>query len=330
MRIRGIIGLVLIVALCGCKSDLEDLQMSVERCASAPIAVTSAACFVFEGQGYVFGGRLENDSLINHMYRYSPNTDQWVDLGETPLQARVRPRAVCIGQDVYMGLGFNGHVLGDTAYLADWWRWTPATNTWTELTPYPSDHTVGPVVATDGEYIYAADGGKWNFERWIFRYDITNDKWVKLADGLPRMASYPPRAHSASGAMCGGHFFIGAGYTRDGSSDFWTEAELTSDSIIWHRHTALNGRRHNATATSDNRYVYLAGGHLYGGTLTTGLLYDDILRYDPIQDSWVRLGHMPDNERENMISWIIGNQLYIGLGNDKRNHPCAQLYRLQL
>jgi hypothetical protein len=154
-------------------------------------------------------------------------------------------------------LGFNGHVLEDSAYLADWWRWQPATNTWDTVASYPSERTVGPVIGTDGTYIYAADGGKQNFERWIFRYSIADDEWTQLADGLPRMASYPPRAHSACGAFCQGRFFLGAGYTRDGSSDFWAEPELRADSIVWQGRTGLNGKRHNATAAADKEYIYV-------------------------------------------------------------------------
>ena len=67
-----------------------------------------------------------------------------------------------------------------------------------------------------------------------------------------------------------------------------------------------------------------------GGTLTTGMLYDDILRYDPEKDRWTRIGHLPDGGRENMTGWVIDGYLYIGLGNDRNNHPCAELYRIAL
>ena len=309
---------------------MEDWHKPVTRCSDAPVALASSACFVYNGQGYVFGGRTANGTPTNHMYRYDPSSDTWSDLGATPLKARVRARAVCVGDEVYIGLGFNGHVLEDSAYLADWWRWKPATDTWDTVASYPSERTVGPVIGTDGNYIYAADGGKQNFERWIFRYSISEDKWIRLADGLPRMALYPPRAHSACGAFCQGRFFIGAGYTRDGSSDFWTEAEIRTDSIVWHPCNGLNGKRHNATSAADKDYIYVSGGHFYGGTLTSGKLYDDILRYSPSDDRWVRIARLPDGERENMVSWVTGSSLFIGLGNDTRNEPCAQLYRIEL
>ena len=320
----------LAVFLCACQSTVEEWHQPVVRCSDAPMALTSSACFVYNGQGYVFGGRTLGGELTNHLLRYDPVTDTWTDLGTTPLKPRVRARAVCVGEEVFIGLGFNGHVLEDSAYLADWWKWTPATNTWDTVRSYPSTRTVGPVVVTDGTYIYAADGGRQNFERWIFRYSIADDAWEQLKDGVPRMANYPPRAHSACGAMCQGRFFLGAGYTRDGSSDFWTEAEVREDSIVWHHCAELNGKRHNATATTDNTYIYLAGGHFYGGTVTNGELYDDVLRYSPLEDHWIRLAHLPDGERENSISWVIGSTLYIGLGNDMRNQPCAQLYRIAL
>lgn len=327
-------GYIVLVAVCflwsGCRQEISQLDKTVERCSSAPVALTSAASFSLNGKGYVFGGRDINDEPTNRMYCYDPATDSWSDLGGTPLKPRVRPRAVAVNGEVYIGMGFNGHVLEDSAYLADWWKWTPASDTWTPLASYPSVRTVGAVTVTDGRYIYAACGGRQNFERWIFRYDIANDRWTQLADGLPRMAGYPPRTHSASGGMCEGRLFLGAGYTRDGSSDFWTEAELRGDSVIWHKCAPLKGKRHNATGVSDGQYIYLCGGSFFGGTLTTGNYYDDILRYEASKDEWVRLGHLPDDARENMISWVIDGTLYTGLGNDKRNTPCAQLYRVRL
>ena len=325
-----VILLLTAVLSAGCNPAIEESLRPVERCADAPVAITSSAYFSIDGQGYLFGGRLSDGALSNHLYRYDPTANTWSDLGATPLKERVRPRAVAVGDDVYIGLGFNGKVLIDSAYLSDWWKWTPATNTWKPLTSYPSDRTVGPVVTTDGHSVYVACGGKQNFERWIFRYDIANDQWTQLADGLDRMAMYPPRTHSACGGMCSGRLFLGSGYTRDGSSDFWVEAELRDDSIVWHRRKPMSGKRHNAVATADDDAIYLAGGHFYGGTLTNGKLYDDVLRYDVARNRWERIGRLPDGERENMIGWIINDDLYIGCGNDKRDQPCSQLYRIRL
>lgn len=331
-RIGFYIGIMVLTAVLfgSCQSDIEEILLPVERCSDAPVAITSSASFSINGKGYVFGGRTSTEKVTNHLYEYDPVTDSWTDLGATPLKKRVRPRAVAVNEDVYMGLGFNGLFFIDSAYLADFWKWTPAANTWTPLENYPSERTVGPVLSSDGENIYAAMGGLRNFERWIFRYNIDANQWVQLKDGVPRMASYPPRAHSACGAWCQDMLLLGAGYTRDGSSDFWVEAEIREDSIIWHRRATISGKRDNSTAVSDGKSVYLAGGTLYGGTLTNGRYYDDVLRYDPQKDTWTRIAHLPDGERENMISWVIGGYLYVGLGNDKRNTPCKQLYRIRL
>ena len=100
--------------LCGCRHEIANLQVPVERCADAPVALTSAAAFSINGQGYVFGGRQADGSLSNHLYTYDAASDTWTDLGETPLKARVRSRAVSVDDEVYIGLGFNGKVLIDS------------------------------------------------------------------------------------------------------------------------------------------------------------------------------------------------------------------------
>lgn len=330
MKVENYIVLLASVVLCSCgQPDITKDLRSIERCSEAPVAISSAGCFAYEGKGYVIGGRTNSYTPTNHLYCYDPQRDEWSDLGETALKPCIRPRAATVGDQVYMGLGMNGKVLIDSTYIRQWWRWTPATNQWDTMADYPSDRTVGPAVAADERYVYACYGGKQNFERWIFRYDTQTDEWTKMADGLDRMASYPPRANSITGAVCGGRLYIGSGYFRT-SEDFWVEAECRDDSVIWHRCTPLNGKRHNAVAATDDRSIYIAGGHYYGGTLTTGMLYDDILRYDPEKDRWTRIGHLPDGGRENMTGWVIDGYLYIGLGNDRNNHPCAELYRIAL
>ena len=313
-----------------CQSDIEEILLPVERCADAPVAITSAASFSIHGKGYVFGGRTGTEKETNRLYEYDPHTDQWRDLGSTPLKKRVRPRALAFDDKAFIGFGIHGMYFIDSSYLADLWQWRPAENAWLPLAKYPSSRTVSPVLTTDREHLYVAMGGRQNFERWIFRYDIAENKWIQLADGVPRMASYPPRAHSASGAWCQDKLFLGAGYTRDGSSDFWVEAEIREDSIIWHRRAALTGKRHNAIGIAHGKYIYIIGGNHFGGTLTTGHMYDDILRYDVQEDQWARVGRLPDGGRENMIAWIIDGVLYMGLGNDDCNTPCTQLYRIQL
>lgn len=323
------IAFALICLFAACDNSVPSLQLQPERCADMPIPLTAAAHCVMDGKAYIFGGRTSNNQFNTHIYSYDPLLDQWTDLGESPLKPRVRPRAISVGNKMYVGLGANGKVLIDSTYLTDWWQWNPHTNQWKNMAQYPSDRTVGPVVVSDEQYIYMAYGGRRNFERWIFRYNTANDEWIQLADGTPRMANFPPRAHSAAGAICQGRYFLGSGFFVD-SQRFWVEAEIAQDSVIWHKRAPLPSPRHNALAISDDSFIYLAGGNHFGGTLTTGHIYDDILRYDTNNDTWSTLCQLPDGGRENMVGWIIQNTLYIGLGSDKYDNPCQQLYRIPL
>ncbi|MBQ9705680.1 MAG: hypothetical protein IJV55_05800 [Paludibacteraceae bacterium] len=325
-----IIPCLIALLLTACHSEPAELGLSVSRCADLPVPLTAAASFSIGGKAYIACGRSDKNDYTNRLYAYDPQADSWTDLGSTPLSPRVRARAAVADERVYIGLGFCGRVLIDTAYLADWWCWNPADGIWLQRADYPSTRTVGPVVSADGQTVYAAYGGQRNYERWVFRYDISSDSWTRLYDGLDRMASYPPRAHSVAGCTCGGRLFVGTGYFRD-SETFWAEAETTGDStLVWHRRAAVPGKRHNAAALSDGRYIYLAGGRCFGGTVTVGGMYDDVLRYDPDTDTWVRLCRLPDGGRENLSLWLIDGILYAGGGSDINNRPCRQLYRITL
>lgn len=326
--IRIHITLLLLVLMMACCPEIPNLSLPVERCVELPINLTASAYFSYDGKGYVFGGRTTDGTLSNKMFCYDPILNLWTEI-DTPIKPRVRSRAITVGEHVYIGLGMSGTLHLDESYLRDWWRWTPASNQWERLKDYSSSRPVGPVLTTDGQYIYSAFGGRWNFERCIFRYDIATDTWTQLADGVARMAAYPPRAHSVAGAMCQGQLFLGTGHFKK-SLDFWVEAEIENDSIIWNPCTPIPTARQNAVALSDNQHVYVCSGFFYGGTVTTGRMYDNILRYNPKEDTWTEVCQLPDGGRENMIGWIIDDYLYVGLGSDKNNKPCNQLYRIKL
>jgi N-acetylneuraminic acid mutarotase len=55
----------------------------------------------------------------------------------------------------------------------------------------------------------------------------------------------------------------------------------------------------------------------WGGVNTTGKVLEDIQQYDPKNNSWRNVGHLPNGGLFNHIAFSIGNQIYVGLGEDE-------------
>ena len=122
-------------------SESPEMDVKLHACAPIPSPRASATCFVVGDQAYVFAGRDSAGTSLNDLWRYTPETDKWENLGTTPLAPRVNATACVHEGTVYVGLGFLGRYSKDSSYLRDWWSYEPASQKWTQLADYPNFYT---------------------------------------------------------------------------------------------------------------------------------------------------------------------------------------------
>lgn len=284
-----------------------------------PAARTSATAFGIGDKGYVLCGRGEDNAIYSDMYVYDASADRWLEAKETPLARRVNGCACVAGDKAYIGLGFCGHAYGDDAYLNDWWEYTPATDTWRRLADFPGENTVGAVAYTDGTHIYCVHGFGWGFTTDVLCYDIAADTWMVVTRPNP-----PEHASMAgTGATLQGRHYFGTGYNTHSLCE-WYEIDFQSD---WTKRKSVPGKRENAVCAASVNYIYLANGQHFGGTLTDGQTFDDILRYAPETDTWTLAGHTAE-AAINRIGFTINGKAYIGLGEDPQGNILKSLYRI--
>jgi N-acetylneuraminic acid mutarotase len=275
---------------------------------------------------YVICGRSEQHAVTNTILRYDPALNSWTDI-PTPLTPRVHATATSLNDCIYTGLGFASKgIYTDDSYLRDFYRYEPATNTWTKLADYPSDKTVAAVSFSDGTYIYVGFGYH-GFSHELFRYDPEADTWKQVAASL-KDSDFPPRVMSPVAGAVGGRCFVGTGF-RNHVSSFWAEYIPANDK--WEERTAVPGKsRHNAACTATDDKLFIFGGWHYGDSLTNGFHYEDILCYTPADDKWSSYGSMPDGPSESRIAVRINNTVFFGLGEDKSGHLLTNLYRFEV
>jgi len=288
------------------------MRDGLHTCAPIPSARASATCFVVGEQAYVFAGRDSAGVTHRDLWRYTPATDSWESLGETPLSPRVNATACVLEDKVYMGLGFFGKHSQDSSYRRDWWEYTPATNSWRQLADYPNDYTDDATsFGADGE-LYVGYGFRWNYRRDMFKYDIATNTWDSI-DVHVSFHGYPSRSFGGTGCTCQGRHFMGTGYFEH-SLDWW--AELV-DGTHWKARKTVPGPTRTLAATcASEEAIYLSGGVHYGGVNTTFATLHDIRRYDPQTNEWRYIARLPEG-LFNHISFAIGHRVYIGMGETK-------------
>ena len=221
-------------------------------------------------------------------------------------------------------------------YFRDWYRYTPETQSFVSLAPYPNETTDKAIcwaLANSHEpFLYVGYGFHRNYTRDIFRYDIAADRWDSIDTHVSYMG-YPARSFGGVGAVCHGRLFAGTGYRRV-SLRWWAELVPDTDNPLsahWeHRADVPSPERTLAACAATDEAVYLAGGLHYGGLNTTGKVLQDVLRYAPDTDCWTRIATLPE-PLCNHLMFRIGKDIYIGIGetwHDDQLLVTPKLYRL--
>lgn len=292
-----------------------------------PEARAAATCFTGEQTAYVAFGRNAKNEPQSTILTYSPDEDQWGETLSTPLKARVNACACAHEQYIYVGLGFDGshYQRADSAYLTDWWRYDPKTNTWQELAPYPNHRTDRAVAFATDDAIYVGYGFQTNYTRDMFRYDIELNRWDSV-DVHVGEHDYPKRSFGGAGASYHGRMFYGTGYRQE-SLEWW--AELLPEGRWEKRCPVPGGGVTLAAAAATDTYILLIGGQHVGGVGTNGRIERTIRGYDPETDSWFVIGQLPE-ARLNHCAFTYGTNVYCVGGDDANFRPTSTLWQIQL
>lgn len=318
-----VIGFLLAVILTAC-SNVPEMTLRVRECASMPEGRASACACVCDGKAYVFAGRTAGKKYLNDLWQYDPKTDTWTNLGPSPMKARVNATMASADGKLYMGLGYAAlRAYNDSAYLKDWWEYTPATGIWKRLTDFPNANTVAATSYVVNGGIYAIYGFGYGFTHDICRYDVSANQWTCAPDS-------PHRAWlntGGRGALCQGKLYFGLGYRLSNLTQ-WYEVDLPSDT--WQQRRSLPGKgREFAACAATNKYVYILGGRYFSGDMTGGEVFDTYLRYAPENDQWTWCGSMPCGRAENQIAFCIDGKVFFGLGENEEGQVLNQLYCIE-
>ncbi|MFN0277676.1 MAG: DUF4394 domain-containing protein [Pyrinomonadaceae bacterium] len=169
-------------------------------------------------------------------------------------------------------------------------RYNATTNAWEDQAPLPVAIGQGAMGAWSGK-VYVAGGflGGTAVTNALRIYDIATNTWTSGAN-IPTPGA---GLEAAAGAVVNGKFYVMGGddfnvglnstYIYDIATNTWTTGANVPD------------QRTNTYGTAFNGLIYVYGGAV-GGTFAAN---DNLLRYDPVANSWTNLGSAGTTGRGN-------------------------------
>jgi N-acetylneuraminic acid mutarotase len=280
----------------------------------------------------------------------------WFEKANFGGTARHRSSAFSIGNMGYVGLG---HVnSGVDVEYEDFWRYDPASDTWTQIANYPEGrcyHAAAFVIGNKG-YVGTGRLESGSYSKKFFCYDPVTNTWTQIADvlGVAR--------RGAVGFSLNGKGYIGTGQTTSGfSKDFyeydpgtntWTAkalfpgaARTSAVGFTIEGSGYLGTGQTNAGSVNDfyqfnpqlNQWILKApvgvitrqeaagfslNGLGYIGTgddFSSGNNYSDFWEYDPVLNTWVQIEDFAGTARRYLATFVIGSRAYAGTGTSGTN-----------
>ena len=202
-----------------------------------------------------------------------------------------------------------GYIVGgnsDSGVRDDFYQYNPATDSWTELTPFPGGARgfgIGDTWNGKAYFGFGNDGTSRLNDLWVF--DPSNMSWSELAS-----CPCAERAHPAMIAH-NGKVFVGLGSSSSGNMNDWWEYDIALNT--WSQKDDLPSlSRHHPYQFGIDDYLYTGFGH-------GNAIFNDWFRYDIAGKTWTQVATLPAEGR------VAGTQFsYNGLGyvlsGDGDNH----------
>jgi len=245
------------------------------------------------------------NSCLDDWWRWEACFGTWTQLASPPVNFRDGSFIFAIGPYIYVG-GGRYQCAGGGPYNS-FYRYDPATNTWTQRANFPEPRLYNGVGASDGTYGYVAGGrddpGSVPTNA-LYRYDPTANSWTQISS-IPGNVG----REKLFMAYYQGKLYIGGGWT--GSlcrQDFYAYDIQTGNWTTLADHPFENT---DGWAVAYNGKIYVTGqGNCVGGYRCTNQYY----YYDIASNAWSPMPVFPGGRRQGLELVELGEVLYGGWG----------------
>ncbi len=237
------------------------------------------------------------------LFTIDSNASSWFKKSNFGGDARHRATAFSIGNHGYMGLG---HVnAGSDIDYEDFWKYDPASDSWTQIANYPGGKCFHATAFVIGNKGYVGTGRLTNgsYTKMFYAYDPQSNTWTQIADFLGAAR------RGAVAFALNGKGYVGTGQTSGGYvSDLYEYNPATNAWII---RAALPGPgRTSSVALSIDNFGYLGTGNTSIGSI------NDFYQYNPSTNQWIAKAPVGPTNRQEAAGFSVNGKGYIGTGDD--------------
>lgn len=293
------------------------------------VAATDAGIYLIGGHDQ-FAWRNLDDIL-----RFDPATGKVARVAQLPAP-RFMSEAASDGERIYI---FGGRVESDghTGTTFDILRFDPADNSVVQMGARLPRSSVGAaVVHWDGAFYLFGGGSCPSGDGYtrrcatILRYDPVTDEVTTLPQRLPNELT------GAEALLVGSQVYLIGGLESSWHYKVWRFDLATGQSKIMG--ARLDTGRYGSASFSDGKNLYLFGGYLENNLvenhspifLSSWTSSHDVLRYDPLADSFVETGAWLWDERTyGHAVWWNGSAFVLG-GDCARERDCLDILEYRL
>ena len=226
-----------------------------------------------------------------------------------PGDARNNAVSFVIGDTAYVGTGDQG-----TTTLTDFWKYIPATNTWTQIADFPGVKRTGAVafVINGKGYVgLGREGSGSNSARYndFYQYDPVTNQWDLIAPfgGTGR--------NNAIAFTINGKAYVGTGEDgyREYTDDLW---EYDPTLGTW----TLKGSLPLYPRTEAIAFTINGRGYIGCGLRSGFNFANNMYEYDPVANTFRKTNsfNIPYS-RTNGVAFVLDEKAYIGLGFEKKD-----------
>lgn len=157
-------------------------------------------------KGYVIGGSTSFGEDVDEVWEYKPFKDQWIQKDSRfPAGKIYWPAGFVINNEIYVGTG-----AANSVGYNDFYRYTPATDTWTKLEDFPGAARMGAIGFTFNGIGYIGGGLTTDFATHLtdfYSYNPKTDTWTN-----EEAMTYPTKASVyTTSFVLENYAFVGAG-----------------------------------------------------------------------------------------------------------------------
>jgi N-acetylneuraminic acid mutarotase len=220
----------------------------------AMAAVANGKAYVGLGFDPTYAVYSNQSAYLTDLWMYDPNNDTWIQKAKFPGTETDACVSFTIGNEIYVGSGFDGHGFG-----SEFWKYNPDNDTWTRIVNFPGANRFGATLCSNGAQVYFGTGyNTYNQSDW-WEYLPASNSW-KQRRSMPDNGR-----ENAVSLSINNRFFVGTGrhfagnLTGGGVKSDMLEYDILRD--VWYERGSIpQSGRENAVAFTINGKGYIGFG----------------------------------------------------------------------